>query len=72
MPDRLLSPRDVARELNISIWSVYRLIRRGDLVAFKIGRRLRVPESSVDAFLELNRVKPAKTNDVYVKMRHKR
>ncbi|MEM2188912.1 MAG: helix-turn-helix domain-containing protein [Nitrososphaerota archaeon] len=58
MPDRLLSPRDVARELNISIWSVYRLIRRGDLVAFKVGRRLRIPESSVDAFLELARMKP--------------
>ncbi|MEM3905551.1 MAG: helix-turn-helix domain-containing protein [Nitrososphaerota archaeon] len=61
MPDRLLSPRDVARELNISIWTVYRLIRRGDLVAFKIGRRLRVPESSLEFFLELNRVKSAKT-----------
>ncbi|MEM3647202.1 MAG: helix-turn-helix domain-containing protein [Thermofilum sp.] len=60
MPDRLLSPKDVARELNISIWTVYRLIRRGALVAFKIGRRLRIPESSVDVFLELNRVKPAK------------
>ncbi|MEM1759839.1 MAG: helix-turn-helix domain-containing protein [Thermosphaera sp.] len=61
MPDRLLSPRDVARELNISIWTVYRLIRRGDLVAFKIGRRLRIAESSLDAFLELNRVKLRET-----------
>ncbi|MEM2293888.1 MAG: helix-turn-helix domain-containing protein [Nitrososphaerota archaeon] len=58
MPDRLLSPKEVARELSVSVWSIYRLIRRGDLVAFKVGRRLRIPESSVDAFLELARMKP--------------
>jgi len=57
MPDRLLSPKQVADELNISIWTVYRLIRKGDLVAVRVGRLLRIPESSLEAFLDLRRVR---------------
>lgn len=56
MPDRLLTPKQVAQELNVSIWVVYRLVKRGDLVAIKVGRLLRVPESSLEAFIDLNRI----------------
>jgi len=56
MPDRLLSPKRVAEELNVSIWTVYRLIKRGDLVAIRVGRLLRIPESSLEAFIDLNRL----------------
>jgi len=56
MPDRLLSPKRVAEELNVSIWTVYRLIKRGDLVAIQVGRLLRIPESSLEAFIDLNRL----------------
>lgn len=57
MPDRLLAPKKVAEELNVTIWTVYRLIKRGDLVAIRVGRLLRIPESSLEAFLELRRVR---------------
>lgn len=57
MPDRLLSPKRVAEELNVSIWTVYRMVRRGDLVAIRVGRLLRIPESSLEAFLDLRRVR---------------
>ncbi|MEM3906744.1 MAG: helix-turn-helix domain-containing protein [Nitrososphaerota archaeon] len=56
MPDRLLSPKRVAEGLNVSIWTVYRLIKRGDLVAIRVGRLLRIPESSLEAFIDLNRL----------------
>ncbi|MEM1672705.1 MAG: helix-turn-helix domain-containing protein [Nitrososphaerota archaeon] len=56
MPDRLLSPKRVAEELNVSIWTVYRMVRRGDLVAIRVGRLLRIPESSLEAFIDLNRL----------------
>jgi len=56
MPDRLLSPKRVAEELNVSIWTVYRLIKRGDLVAIRVGRLLRIPESSLEAFIDINRL----------------
>jgi len=56
LPDRLLTPKQVAEELNVSVWTVYRLIKRGDLVAIRVGRLLRIPESSLEAFIDLRRV----------------
>jgi excisionase family DNA binding protein len=47
---RLLSSKKVAEELSVSIWAVYRLVRKGDLVAIRVGRLLRVPESSLSHF----------------------
>ncbi|MCD6536607.1 MAG: helix-turn-helix domain-containing protein [Thaumarchaeota archaeon] len=61
MPDRLLSPKQAAEELGVSIWSIYRLIRKGDLVAIRVGRLLRIPESSLEAFLDLKRVRVSLT-----------
>ncbi|MEM1905207.1 MAG: helix-turn-helix domain-containing protein [Nitrososphaerota archaeon] len=58
MPDKLLTVRQAAAELNTSIWTIYRLVRLGDLVAFRVGKRLKIPQSSVDVYLELRRVKP--------------
>lgn len=55
MPDRLLSPKEVAGELGVSVWTVYRLVKKGDLVAIRVGRLLRIPESSLEAFIDLNR-----------------
>ena len=36
MLDRLLTPKEVAEELNVSVWTVYRLIKKGDLVSTKL------------------------------------
>ena len=58
MPDRLLSPKEAAEELGVSVWTVYRLIYRGDLTAIKVGRLLKIPESSIEAYLDLRRVRP--------------
>ena len=48
MPERMLSPSEVAHRLNVSEESVRRWIRNGKLPATKIGDRLiRIPESAI-------------------------
>ena len=51
-PDaRLLTVDQVAELLQISRWSVYRLIWANDLRSVQIGRCRRVPQEAVDAYL---------------------
>jgi excisionase family DNA binding protein len=51
-PDtRLLTVDQVAELLQISRWTVYRLIWANDLQSVQIGRCRRVPRESFDAYL---------------------
>ena len=51
-PDaRLLTIDQVAELLQISRWSVYRLIWANDLRSVHIGRCRRVPKEALDAYL---------------------
>jgi excisionase family DNA binding protein len=51
-PDaRLLTIDQVAELLQISRWSVYRLIWANDLRSVQIGRCRRVPQEALDAYL---------------------
>lgn len=45
-------PEDVAERLAVSVDTVYRLIRRGELRATRIGRRYSVPAQALVEFLE--------------------
>jgi len=45
-------PEQVAERLNLSVDTVYRLIRRGDLQAFRAGRRFTVSTQALTEFLE--------------------
>lgn len=45
--ERKISVRQCADFLGISTETVRRMIRRGDLVAYRIGRNFRIPISSV-------------------------
>ncbi len=51
---RLLTPKDVAAYLNITESQVYTLMREGDLVALKIGKRgvWRVDREELDRYIE--------------------
>lgn len=53
---QLMSLRAVADALRISIRTVRRFIRRGDLVAHKVGGQLRVDASAVRRFLDASRL----------------
>ena len=53
-PERLLTQADVADLLQVSRWTLARVIRRGDLVGVRVGDRLRFRRNDVDAYLERN------------------
>ena len=54
-PVRLLSVPEAADQLGISDKGVRRAIGRGDLIAHRIGRLLRIAEDDLAAFVALRR-----------------
>jgi excisionase family DNA binding protein len=48
---RFLTVNEVAELLRLSDMTVYRLIKKGDLPAVRIGRSYRLREDDVDAYL---------------------
>lgn len=59
MTDRLLTAVEVSDLLRVSTMTVYRLIRRGELPAVRVGRNYRVRASELDAYLAGQVVDPA-------------
>lgn len=51
MESDYLTPDEVAAELKLTRYTVYELIKRGDLPASKIGRTLRILRSDLGAFM---------------------
>lgn len=58
MSERLLTAGEVAETLRVSTMTVYRLIRRGELPAVRVGRNYRVRVSDLDRYLEQQAVDP--------------
>jgi putative molybdopterin biosynthesis protein len=54
----LLTVNAVAELLAISRDSVYRLVRQGELVPYRVGERLRFRPEEIDAYLERSRGAP--------------
>ena len=58
LPDRLLTTQDVARILNVHPVSVRRYVKKGLLMASRIGgQELRFREGAVIAFVESGRLR---------------
>ncbi len=55
----LLSADEVAQQLRVSTMTVYRLIRRGELPAVRVGRNYRVRTQDLAAYLDAQVVDPA-------------
>jgi excisionase family DNA binding protein len=49
---RLSTVDETARFLGVSRWTVYRLVRDGELRAVKVGERFRFRPCDVDEYLE--------------------
>jgi excisionase family DNA binding protein len=49
---RLLTVAEVASLMRVSRMTVYRLIRRGQLKAIRVGRNYRVREDDLNGYLE--------------------
>jgi len=62
-PPRLLEVAHVAHRLSVSIEFVRRLIRTGQLTAIRIGRRWRVSEADLQAWME-SQQRPIETPEV--------
>jgi excisionase family DNA binding protein len=50
----LLTPKQVAEKLNISLSMVYKLIRDKRIKYVKIGRSKRIPAEALDEFIQKN------------------
>lgn len=59
MSDPLLTAAEVADHLRVSTMTVYRLVRRGELPAVRVGRNYRVRASDLAAYLDHQVVDPA-------------
>ncbi|MEH7440788.1 helix-turn-helix transcriptional regulator [Bacillus sp. JJ1122] len=49
---QIYTPDEIASMLKISKYTVYEMIKRGDLVAFKVGNKMRIEESEFTRFKE--------------------
>ena len=60
---KLLSIQEVADAMKVSSKTVRRLIKRGDLIAYKVGERgqFRVKERDLERYVEAQRVEVAET-----------
>jgi excisionase family DNA binding protein len=47
----LLTPKDVAHKLSLSLAKVYAMLASGQLACVRIGRSVRIPAASLNAFL---------------------
>lgn len=57
--ETFLTMDQVAERLQITRMTVYRLIRKGDIKAIKIGSSVRIPENSFAEYLENNEINGA-------------
>lgn len=56
--DEIMTPKQVADYFQLDTDTVYRLIRRKELAAAKIGRTYRIPKEDVEAFLLAHSTRP--------------
>ncbi len=45
------TPEEVAEMLKISKYTVYEMVKRGDLEAYRVGRNLRIQSSDIEAYI---------------------
>ena len=51
----LLSLKEAAHVLGVSFWSVRRFIQQGKLLPVRVGRRVLLEQSIIEAFIASNR-----------------
>lgn len=56
-PKQFLTPKDVAKILQLNVLTIYSYIRKNYLQAIKFGRTYRVEKKSLDAFIDENKTK---------------
>ena len=64
-PPRWMSTKDAAEYLGVNLRTLYRFIDEGDLVAYKLGRVIRMKAEDVDRFIESARIAPGSLEHLY-------
>ncbi len=52
---KLLSAQEVAQQLGVSVWTIFRLTRSGKLASVQIGRRRLFAEEDLDELIKIRR-----------------
>jgi putative molybdopterin biosynthesis protein len=58
MESPLLTAEDVARQLRIKKYTVYELIKRGELPSSRVGKQVRVSQEDIDRYLRAGKTGP--------------
>jgi putative molybdopterin biosynthesis protein len=58
MESNLLTAEDVAKQLRIKKYTVYELIKRGELPSSKVGKQVRVSQADIDRYLTASKTGP--------------
>src|SRR5207248_2654814 len=58
-----LSPKDAAADTALSVRTLRRAIDRGELLAYRVGRQLRIPRTALIAFVEKRAVAACGSHD---------
>lgn len=64
----MMTPEQVADFLQVDRETVYRLIRRRQLAATKIGRTYRIPREDLDTFLIVNSTRPEVRDALFARL----
>jgi excisionase family DNA binding protein len=71
MGAQLVAISDAARTLGVSVYTIRRLVARGDVAAVHVGARLLIPASEVDRIIQwgVGRARSAKARQSNVQQR---
>lgn len=57
------TPEQIAGQLQLTVRTIYKLIREGKLPATKIGREYRISDEQLDRFMKSQEVKPGEIQE---------
>jgi excisionase family DNA binding protein len=55
----------LAKELGVTMRTLYKIVDSGDVPAYKFGRVIRIKRADVEAFLESSKVRPGELRHLY-------
>jgi len=60
--NKIYTPEDLAQLLQISKHTVYELIKRHELIAFKVGNKMRIEEKYLESYKQIHSTMPQRTS----------
>jgi putative molybdopterin biosynthesis protein len=69
MEPSLLTAEDVARQLRIKKYTVYELIKRGELPSSRVGKQVRISQEDIDRYLRAGKTGPFQDEENFPRAR---